>query len=525
MRLAESSEANTSPTARPAASGRPSPNGALAEIGAVDLIAMIGFSCYIFWELLGVFDSLPFISPYFTFEELLALKLGSFFVMTAGFFVLAFKGAPVVRNKERMLVVSSAVLAVTALSLSLIVVVAEASSFVLGIVIWCLYGLSLTLLMVAWAVYFEASYAPQTPKVIAMGYALGFFSFLLCSLSASAGSTSFFLFMGFASSSSTIGLLAFLMRDRRARCGCEDMAQAEAEAPEGSPLPWLSPLRVAQTSSFGVCYGFAITLLQFGGQHLTAFGVLGGLVGSVVLLAALRSRGIAVTSDICRITFVPVAVAMLFLPIGGELTRVICGMVIVSASIITAISSWMHAARDAARSGCDPVGLFSLTKAPGWGGFLAGVFAAGLVIVVGPQLTTAVVAVLVALVCASFALSVFQEPNRVSDGVEEKPQPETPTAFLASAQVVSICLDDIAALYGLSAREVDVLALLAKGRNAEFIADKLSIARPTAKTHIQHIYQKTAVNSQQELISLIDSELEKAGAGASVGAKASGAAC
>lgn len=58
---------------------------------------------------------------------------------------------------------------------------------------------------------------------------------------------------------------------------------------------------------------------------------------------------------------------------------------------------------------------------------------------------------------------------------------------------------------GLSPKETEVLFLLAKGRNAEYIQEKLVISRHTAKAHIYHIYQKTEVHSRQELINLLES--------------------
>ena len=44
-----------------------------------------------------------------------------------------------------------------------------------------------------------------------------------------------------------------------------------------------------------------------------------------------------------------------------------------------------------------------------------------------------------------------------------------------------------------------------KGRNARHIADQLYVAERTIKTHTYHIYQKMGINSQQELISIVDS--------------------
>lgn len=58
--------------------------------------------------------------------------------------------------------------------------------------------------------------------------------------------------------------------------------------------------------------------------------------------------------------------------------------------------------------------------------------------------------------------------------------------------------------YQLTAREAEVLVYLASGRNAEYIANKLVIAQTTAKSHISHIYQKMQINSQQQLMDIVE---------------------
>ncbi|GHT78967.1 hypothetical protein FACS1894104_2900 [Actinomycetota bacterium] len=59
-------------------------------------------------------------------------------------------------------------------------------------------------------------------------------------------------------------------------------------------------------------------------------------------------------------------------------------------------------------------------------------------------------------------------------------------------------------LYELSPKETEVLFLLAKGRNAEYIQNELVVSRHTAKAHIYHIYQKTGVHSRQDLINMLE---------------------
>jgi|GEM_PF-1744350 len=62
----------------------------------------------------------------------------------------------------------------------------------------------------------------------------------------------------------------------------------------------------------------------------------------------------------------------------------------------------------------------------------------------------------------------------------------------------------VAKEYGLSARQREVLGMLARGRNAEYITEKLIISTHTAKAHIYNIYQKTGVHSRQELMDLVE---------------------
>ena len=65
----------------------------------------------------------------------------------------------------------------------------------------------------------------------------------------------------------------------------------------------------------------------------------------------------------------------------------------------------------------------------------------------------------------------------------------------------------MASAYGLSEREAAVFALFARGRNRKVIAQMLVVSEETVKSHIAAIYRKTGVNSQQQVIDLLDEEL------------------
>lgn len=62
----------------------------------------------------------------------------------------------------------------------------------------------------------------------------------------------------------------------------------------------------------------------------------------------------------------------------------------------------------------------------------------------------------------------------------------------------------VATEYGLSPRETEVLAYIARGRSATFIADELHISPHTVKTHSKRIHEKLGLGSKEDIISLIE---------------------
>lgn len=63
---------------------------------------------------------------------------------------------------------------------------------------------------------------------------------------------------------------------------------------------------------------------------------------------------------------------------------------------------------------------------------------------------------------------------------------------------------ELAAAHTLTPREAEVLALLARGRNAAYIQESLTISRNTVKSYVARVYSKLDVHSHQELIDLVE---------------------
>ncbi len=66
------------------------------------------------------------------------------------------------------------------------------------------------------------------------------------------------------------------------------------------------------------------------------------------------------------------------------------------------------------------------------------------------------------------------------------------------------CCEYLSVRYGLSPRESEVFTLLSRGRSQKYISEHLFISQTTSKTHSYRIYKKLDVNSQQELIDLVE---------------------
>jgi DNA-binding CsgD family transcriptional regulator len=60
----------------------------------------------------------------------------------------------------------------------------------------------------------------------------------------------------------------------------------------------------------------------------------------------------------------------------------------------------------------------------------------------------------------------------------------------------------------LTEREIEVVALLARGRTAKHIADSLVISEKTAKTHLRNIYVKLGIHTQQDLLTMIEESID-----------------
>lgn len=80
------------------------------------------------------------------------------------------------------------------------------------------------------------------------------------------------------------------------------------------------------------------------------------------------------------------------------------------------------------------------------------------------------------------------------------------TAPSRDARMAQAC-DELAQVCGLTAREREVLGLLARGRTSKAIQESLTLSYNTVKTHVKRIYRKLGVHAQQELMDLVEERM------------------
>lgn len=168
-----------------------------------------------------------------------------------------------------------------------------------------------------------------------------------------------------------------------------------------------------------------------------------------------------------------------------------------SAGLLVAMVLWVISIVFASAGSRDTIGALSCIRAFSAGGLLLGFLMARwcFSVVVASNELVHVVSLVAVLALAFCYLSVFTEGD-----VEELSRlfpSRRKDRFRQQCRV-------LAERYNLSKRELEIMMLLARGRNAGYIQDTLFISYNTVTTHRKHIYQKMGIHSQQELLDLLD---------------------
>lgn len=202
----------------------------------------------------------------------------------------------------------------------------------------------------------------------------------------------------------------------------------------------------------------------------------------------------------------PLIVAALFLvPVFGGTQNYAAGFCMAAAYTAQSILIMLICANICYRYGVSAIWLFGIERGVRqifmWLGRVtaAGVGALESFGIGGEVAVSALAVVAVALATAVLLserdLSSRWGANFLSGGTDS-------AAMIRKQELVDRC-DEIARTYKLSAREEEVLLLLAQRKTVGIIERELLIANGTAKAHVRHIYQKLDIHTRQELFDLL----------------------
>lgn len=107
-----------------------------------------------------------------------------------------------------------------------------------------------------------------------------------------------------------------------------------------------------------------------------------------------------------------------------------------------------------------------------------------------------------AIVLVFFKLSAALSESSARDEEAE----ETPSATPSTSEVFDERLAQLGALYQLTPREQEVLALLSQGYSNPYIQKRLFISEGTVNSHTRNIYAKMHVHSKDEVIAIIHND-------------------
>lgn len=295
--------------------------------------------------------------------------------------------------------------------------------------------------------------------------------------------------------------LSVLLVHRAARCPVAAPASPRLFHEENpTAIPWGILVGVAAYSFvIGAVKAFpdAAAPVPFWLLTLVHHGVEIALAAAMLWWVLVRGRAIRF-SALWRAILLFTAAALIFLPVAGPAAE---PWILLSAGIaqtLVVMLLWAMLADVAHHAAARPTVIFasgwiaySLPLAAGelLGWAVAGSEAASLALAAMAYLVT-VVAVL------ALSDAAFSQRRIFADLDVPAPVP----AAYAGIEVQCRALGQER---GLTAREVEVLQMLAKGRSKSYIAENLFISENTVRSHAKHIYQKLDVHSKQEVLDLL----------------------
>lgn len=278
----------------------------------------------------------------------------------------------------------------------------------------------------------------------------------------------------------------------------------------------------------------AMTFVNYG-------SALAGLFAPIALMLLWRFRTVRYTIDgVFRLAFPLIVVALGALPFAYGTPLVVAAALLYMIYSFLSLSVQILAVQVSHDYGIDPVFCLSFqtlvcVAAQGLGYLLGALAPCGTAFDVSPYAVIALGSV------CFLALVLYGTPGASSLALGDEPAHRVPVAGSdaggrdrsASDGAIDLDADDaiaeealgdaeqphyedktalrcdlIGRKYALSQREIEVMALVARGHTISSIATELFISDNTVKTHLRRLYQKLDIHKKQELFALINSYVD-----------------
>lgn len=469
------------------------------------VLAGIGFGCLIGWELSGVFSPSLILLGCYGITEAVILRLISLITLVITFSVCIVKADWVLVNKNKIFL-ATGFLALPAVANAAVGCYLEPTPLAVAAPLWALFGIAQGSVSTYWCIFYSLIPTRRTALSIGLGAVLGTGLFVFVNVPSVVGVSLFEL--------GTIIFFSIVIPFFLSRHMPADWTLPCAEYRK---VRTLTAPAILSAGCFGAAYGFMSITVCTLGPFAALIGGASGIVGTVVacIWGYLGTKA-EIDSGVVQRGSLPLLLGgLLLFPLFGFWGKMVCCGVVITALAHQTLTILYNICIDNKEFRLHPVERYGLSNVPTYIGFLAGAVFSYLIMVRFPLSTEH-------LELAMVVFSLVIVTSFVIYGADERETRQRLNDLLDTAATTVAVLpqqdgvdgvgafrtrcNEVIAEYKLTPREAEVFHLLAKGRNAEYIARNLVVSTATVKSHIYHIYRKLDVRSQQHLMNIVDED-------------------
>ena len=267
--------------------------------------------------------------------------------------------------------------------------------------------------------------------------------------------------------------------------------------------------------AFGIVFGMTFVFLFNYGSHYVFIGLLATIPGALVLVVLSLKKIFLNITVLQRILLFMTVLACICIPFSTGYVQIVCAFLVIASWALFLPTTYAHLVRKSVELG--EAAVFRQVPrrllASALGFLIGWAVASATTVVFGAHSDAFTVIRLCTACLVVLAVTVFfPQSEHHDENADRAPAPSeavaTPAqpapAGMSEHGVFEARCNAVAEMYQLSPRETDVLRYLAKGRNAAYIQNKLTISPHTVKSHIYSIYRKTDIHSQQSLMDFVE---------------------